>query len=260
MPSKCGIVAAEFRCCQPLSEAMQSTTPSPCPYLPQRQMVLSAGLLPAATPRQFDLLLAHGYRRSGKMIYRPACDGCRQCIPIRVPLPYRPSRSQRRTLRRVGESLKAEIFPPRLVPAHIELNNRHAAWVSADNKHCSEQDYTLAFVETCVQTRTIEYRLGGRLVGLSTVDVGQDTVSSVYFCWEPDLARLSLGTLSVLWEMDWAAKMGKHYYYLGYWVQHCSKMAYKKRFSPFELFDWQLARWTRLEKSADDRRSTPGDA
>ena len=218
---------------------------SRCPYLPEQKMRLEAGLalhLPAA---DFDHLLVRGFRRSGLMLYVPNCpSGCRQCIPIRVPVDrFAPSRSQRRVERQCRDLVDVRVGEPRFDQAHVELHNRHAPLVSPDNTLCSESQYGLVFVDSCVQTHLIEYWIEDKLVGLSTLDEGLGSLSSVYFCWDPEFAKLSLGTYSAIWELAWAKERGLQYYYLGYWVEQCPSMAYKANFGPHEMLDWASGRW-----------------
>ncbi|MCB9557978.1 MAG: arginyltransferase [Deltaproteobacteria bacterium] len=217
-----------------------------CPYLPARQMRL--GLLYGTNlrPEQFDLLLARGYRRSGPLLYLPDCPGsCRQCLPIRISLrDFAPSRSQRRVWRRSQQRLTVRVSTPHFDPDHLALHNRHLVQVSPDNRPCDAEDYHAAFIQSCVTTRLIEYRIDGELAALSVLDLGKAALSSHYVCWDPRFARFSLGTLTALWEMRWGLAQGFTHYYLGYLVRQCTAMNYKDRFRPFELLDWASLDWS----------------
>lgn len=84
-------------------------------------------------------------------------------------------------------------------------------------------------------TRYIEFRIHGRLVATAVTDLLTVGVSAIYTFFDPDEARRSLGTYSVMHQVAWAQHLGLRYVYLGYWIANCKKMTYKSQFRPLEL-------------------------
>lgn len=80
------------------------------------------------------------------------------------------------------------------------------------------------------------YYLDGKLIAISVIDFLPNSLSSVYFIWNPDYAHLSLGTLLSLREIQMCHELGIQYYYLGYFISDCAKMRYKGKFGG-ELLD-----------------------
>ncbi|GEQ69204.1 hypothetical protein JCM33374_g2875 [Metschnikowia sp. JCM 33374] len=74
------------------------------------------------------------------------------------------------------------------------------------------------------------YYLDGKLIAISVLDFLPSGISSVYLIWDPAYAHLSLGTLSGIREVQMCNELGLGYYYLGYYIDDCDKMRYKKKF------------------------------
>lgn len=213
------------------------TTPYSCGYLQGR---LAQSLI--ATPHHlidaqtYSSLIQLGFRRSGKFAYRPHCENCEACIPVRIPVAeFTPSRSQRRA-RKQHQNLTTTVIPIGYSDEHFKLYQAYQlARHSEDN---TEQDtveqYCNFLVQSNVESVLIEFRLDGLLKMVSVVDIVHDGISAVYTFYDTSDENCSYGTFNILWLNDWALQQGKKYLYLGYWIAQSRKMAYKQNYSPLE--------------------------
>ncbi len=209
----------------------------PCPYLPDKVSTLRFGDGFAAAPF-YRLLLDSGYRRSGGYVYRPVCAACNECKVIRVPVAaFRKSKSQRHVWNRGQRVFEASIWPPACTAEKLEVYRRYLEFQHGKADDAAPDRYAAFLVDTCLGGRTIELQLRaqGRLAGVGILDRVGDALSSVYFYFDPDFARLSPGTYSALCEIDLARRWGLAYYYLGYYIRECRQMNYKIRFRPCEI-------------------------
>jgi arginine-tRNA-protein transferase len=99
----------------------------------------------------------------------------------------------------------------------------------------SQEEFLSFLYRSPVDTLEFCYFLGRRLIGVSLADACPDLLSSVYMYFDPHYRRRSLGTYSILWEIQYARQRQLSYYYLGFYVGACRKMSYKASFRPFEL-------------------------
>lgn len=208
-----------------------------CSYLPERN-ARSAFVDPALAldAAQYGELLSLGFRRSGEFVYRPACLGCRQCIPSRVPVAdFQPQRSHRRCLQR-NKDLQWQ-RQARLGPEHFELyrrylNARHPdGGMDADDEEAFHRFLDGVWPGTEIWGLLKEQQL----LAVAVVDVVPDGLSAVYTFFEPDAEERGLGTFSILQQITEAQRRSLRYLYLGYWIPDCQKMAYKARFRPLQI-------------------------
>ncbi len=245
----------------PKELAFYATHEHECSYLSQRKSItLFADPTASMTNGIYSSLADLGFRRSGAHVYRPACSLCRDCVPIRIPVNlFTSRRNQRRVLKR-NQDLSVSISLPDRDQEHFDLylkyqRTRHTGG-GMDN---DDQDHYLSFLNSeWSDTRLVDFRLDGKLISVAVVDFMDDGLSAVYTYFDPDYANRSLGTLAVLWEIQWAAIMNMEWLYLGYWIQDSEKMNYKTTYLPFDLFldgEWQrfekdLMQATRSEKNS----------
>jgi arginine-tRNA-protein transferase len=147
---------------------------------------------------------------------------------------FRPSRSLRRVTRR-NSDLRVVAAPPRATGEKFELFRRYLDAQHDGTMGRTPETFSGFLYDSPTSTLEFTYFLGERLVGVSLADRCPGGLSSVYMFFEPECADRSLGTYSVLWEIEYCRQERLAYYYLGYFVAGCSKMAYKSRFHPCQI-------------------------
>ncbi len=225
-----------------------ATAPYPCSYLPGRQarsqVAAPGNLIHSDT---YSQLIDQGFRRSGLFTYRPHCDGCKACTPVRINVEqFTPSRTQQRVLKR-HKDLRPLVAELAWSEEHYALYTRYQArrHPQGGMDEDSRQQYGEFLLASRVNTRLVEFRdQEGTLLMVSIIDMLEQGLSSVYTFYEPE-ARGSLGTYGILWQINQCRQLELPWLFLGYWIENSEKMAYKALFKPAEYRldgHWQAAR------------------
>jgi arginine-tRNA-protein transferase len=159
-----------------------------------------------------------------------------------------------RRVQRRNADVRVEVGSPATTDAKFDLFCRYLDAQHDETMSRTYETYCDFLYDSPVETCEFRYLLGERLIGVSLVDRwarglpgSAGGLSSVYMYFDPAYAARSLGTYSVLWEVDYCRREGLTYYYLGYYVAGSGKMAYKSRFRPNEVLVGE-DRWVRFRE------------
>lgn len=229
------------------------SSPHDCSYLEGQQAIEEGFMVEELHPELYHDLMNRRFRRSGHVLYRPQCEGCQACTPLRIPVNvFEPSRSQRRAMRK-NKDVLVRFGPPHLDERRLELYGRYLEMQHPGSPQSNEPDSLKNFLyTTCVETIEVTYELpDGALIGVSILDISSQSLSSVYHFFDPRERRRSIGVFSAVTEIELCRQWGIPYYYLGYWIAGSATMAYKAQYYPHELMiDGVWERQTKPPKGA----------
>ena len=215
------------------------SSPETCPYLPDRLATQQYAIAAKLGPNEYEALMDAGWRKFGQTLFRPICQACAECRPLRIPAAeFVPDRSQARCLRKNAD-LEVRYAPPTADAARLDLYRRYQA-VQTEMKGWPDTERTLGsyrrqFVQNPVPSVEISIWENDILRAVAITDTTPNTVSGVYHFHDPECRSRSLGTFAILQTLVLAQTLKKRWAYFGFYVAGCPSMAYKTRFHPHEI-------------------------
>ena len=211
--------------------------PFQCGYFKDRQSLFEEYLLEDISEVEFEYMLAHGMRHFGEYYFRPRCGTCHECVPIRVRVDeFQMTRSQRRALKGC-QNVEIRMGLPTYTEEKFRLYLEHKRrFQSLQDDVEDEQNFRLSFYVNTPFGMEFEYYYDGKLVGVALADITRRAFSAIYTFYSNPTPKMSLGTFSVLKQIQFCQARGITYYYMGYFISHNHSLAYKANFRPNEIY------------------------
>lgn len=212
----------------------------PCPYLKNRPSQTKYNWIEDCSLSYYQKMLEHGYRRFGKLFFNPICQGCYECLSVRINIHNFIWKKRFKRVLNKNQDLTIALRKPTMTKEHLELHNRYhkdmknrRGW---QQEETSAEHYYRSFVEGANEYGyELLYFLKNKLISVALVDILPESISAVYCFYDPDFRERSLGTLSILKQLEIAKENSIDYVYLGYMVKNNASLKYKENFKPLEI-------------------------
>ncbi|MFT5659409.1 MAG: arginyl-tRNA--protein-N-Asp/Glu arginylyltransferase [Sulfurimonas sp.] len=209
-----------------------------CSYLDNKEQTTHYKIINNCSAETTQELVERGYRRFGKMYFRPICADCHECQSIKIDVVnYSFSKSEKRVIKKAN-NLNIYMQTPSLTQEHLNLFDKYHRFMQ-EKKDWNFQNVTADHYYNSFVTGHAEYGKEvlyfheEKLIGVDLIDILEDGISSIYFYYDPSYSHLSLGKLSLLQQIQYAKEVNKKWIYLGYYVQDCPSLSYKANYKPY---------------------------
>ena len=209
-----------------------------CSYLDDKKQTTHYKIIDDCSIETCSELIERGYRRFGKMYFRPICADCNECQSIKIDVEnYNFSKSAKRILKKASH-IKSYISIPSVSHERLRVFEKYHLHMqekkSWEYNQTSSEHYYNSFV---VGHENFGYEVlyydEDKLIAVDLIDVLDEGISSIYFYYDPEYAHLSLGKFSLYYQIKFAQKWDKKWIYLGYYVEDCPSLSYKSEYKPY---------------------------
>jgi len=208
-----------------------------CSYLPNRQQHTHYRIIQDCTKEYCEHLIERGWRRFGAMFFRPVCSDCYACESLKIDVNnYTFSKSARRIIKKCKD-FNIIIQRPSMSQEHIDLFNRFhfhmhnkRGW---DLQQVNANNYYSSFVNAHHDFGyEVLYFDAKKLIGVDLIDILPNSISSIYFYYDPDYEKYSLGRYSMYQQILYAQANSIRWVNMGYYVEGCQSLEYKASYKP----------------------------
>ncbi|UCN00655.1 arginyltransferase [Sulfurimonas sp. SWIR-19] len=209
-----------------------------CSYLSDKKQTTHYKVINNCDSKSCEALIERGYRRFGKMYFRPICTACTECQSIKIDVEnYTFSKSAKRVMKK-AKDITSYIQVPSVTQEHLELFEKYHLYMHDkkgwDYSATTAQHYYNSFVTGHADFGyEVLYYDQERLIAVDLIDILENGISSIYFYYDPDYAQYSLGKLSLYNQIKYAKNTNKKWIYLGYYVEGCPSLSYKAQYTPY---------------------------
>jgi len=209
-----------------------------CSYLQGKDTTTHYKIIENATSTSVSELIERGFRRFGKMYFRPICNDCNECQSIKIDVDnFEFSKSQKRVIRKAS-FIDNYIQAPSLTYEHIALFEKYHLHMKEkkgwDYQKTTLEHYHNSFVSGHNEFGyEVLYFDNDKLIAVDLIDILDDGISSIYFYYDPDYEKYSLGKFSLYNQIQFAKEKQKKWIYLGYYVEDCPSLSYKTHYKPY---------------------------
>lgn len=215
----------------------ECTLTDKCSYLKGKEQTAHYKIVSECSSEYCTRLVQRGWRRFGKMFFRPICPDCHECQSVKIDVKnYKFSKSERRIIKK-NIHISSIMQRPSLSYEHIDLFNKYHNYMCDkkgwDKNETNPKTYFTSFVDGHQEFGfEILFFYDEQLIAVDLIDIVEDGISSIYFYYDPDFAHLSLGKYSLFKQIELAEALNKLWIYLGYYVKDCESLNYKNLFQP----------------------------
>jgi len=209
-----------------------------CSYLDGKEQTTHYKVIDNCSAASCENLIERGYRRFGKMYFRPICATCTECQSIKIDVKnFEFSKSAKRVINK-SKNIRTFIQTPSITQEHLDLFDKYHLYMH-DKKDwnyskTTAQHYYNSFVTGHGNFGfEVLYYDDDKLIAVDLIDILQSGISSIYFYYDPDYAKYSLGKLSLYHQIKYAKSTNKKWIYLGYYVKECPSLSYKSQYTPY---------------------------
>lgn len=209
-----------------------------CSYLDDKEQTTHYKIIEECSAKDTHELIERGYRRFGKMYFRPICSTCQECQSIKIDVEnYKFSKSEKRVIKK-AKDIKIYTQNPILSQEHLDLFERYHLYMHKKKGWKYEKTTPEHYYNSFVAGHNdfgyeVLYYYEDKLIGVDLIDILEDGISSIYFYYDPHYSHLSLGKLSLLQQISIAKQTNKKWIYLGYYVKGCPSLDYKADYKPY---------------------------